>query len=36
MLSFDQTLKAVAVAEGLDVFPELDAEGKALLARLRR
>ena len=36
MLSFDQTLKAVAVAEGLEVFPELDVAGKTLLARLRR
>lgn len=36
LLSFDQTLKAVAVAEGLEVFPQLDQEGKALLAKLRR
>ena len=36
LLSFDQTLKAVAVAEGLAVFPELNEAGKTLLARLRR
>lgn len=36
LLSFDQTAKAVAVAEGMEVFPELNAEGKALLAKLRR
>jgi len=35
LLSFDQTLKAVAVAEGLEVFPELNETGKALLARLK-
>ena len=29
------TLKAVAVAEGLPVFPPLQAAGKALLAKLR-
>ena len=33
---FDQTLKAVAVAEGLEVFPELNEAGKTLLAQLRR
>ena len=36
LLSFDQTAKAVATAEGLEVFPELNPEGKALLAKLRR
>ena len=36
VLSFDRTVKAVAVAEGMEVFPELDLEGKALLAKLRR
>lgn len=36
LLSFDTTLKAVAVAEGLKVFPELDSEGKAILSRLRK
>jgi len=35
LLSFDELLKALAVAEGLEVFPPLAAEGKALLARLR-
>lgn len=35
-LSFDETLKAVAVADGMEVFPPLQAEGKALLANLRR
>ena len=35
LLSFDETLKAVAVAEGLPVFPPLQAAGKALLAKLR-
>ena len=36
LLSFDQTLKAVAVAEGLEVFPELNETGKTLLVQLRR
>lgn len=36
LLSFDDTLKALAVAEGLPVSPELGPEGKTLLARLRR
>lgn len=36
LLSFDQTLKALAVAEGLKVFPELNEAGKTLLARLTR
>jgi predicted nucleic acid-binding protein len=35
ILSFDQTFKALAVAEGLEVFPELDAEGKSLLKKFR-
>ena len=35
LLSFDRTLKALAVAEGLEVFPPLDAEGKHLLAQLK-
>jgi predicted nucleic acid-binding protein len=36
LLSFDQTLKALAVAEGLDVFPPLNLAGRQLLARLKR
>lgn len=36
LLSFDQTLKAVAVAEGLDVFPPLNSAGQQLLAKLKR
>lgn len=36
LLSFDQTLKALALAEGLRVFPELNEAGKILLAQLRR
>lgn len=35
LLSFDQTLKALAVAEGLEVFPELNETGKTLLVRLK-
>ena len=35
-LSFDTTAKALAGAEGIDVFPPLDSAGKQLLARLRR
>jgi predicted nucleic acid-binding protein len=35
LLSFDQTLRALAVAEGLEVFPPLDAEGQ-LLPTLKR
>jgi predicted nucleic acid-binding protein len=35
-LSFDMTAKALAYAEGLNVFPPLDTVGKQLLARLRR
>ncbi len=34
-LSFDERLKAVAEAEGLEVFPPLEADGKQLLAKLR-
>ena len=36
LLFFDDTLKALAVAEGLPVFPELGPEGKTLLADVRR
>jgi predicted nucleic acid-binding protein len=36
LLSFDQTLKALATAEGLDVFPPLDGHGRQLLAKLKR
>lgn len=36
LLSFDGKLKALAVAEGMEVFPELDKEGRAFLAELRR
>jgi predicted nucleic acid-binding protein len=35
LLSFDQALKALAVAEGLEVFPPLDAVGRRLLAELK-
>ena len=35
LLSFDEALKAIAVAEGMKVFPPLEREGKQLLARLR-
>jgi predicted nucleic acid-binding protein len=35
LLSFDERLKAFAVAEGLQVFPVLEGEGRAFLARLR-
>jgi hypothetical protein len=35
-LSFDITAKALAAAEGLRVFPPLDATGKQRLAELRR
>ncbi len=34
-LSFDETAKALAVAEGLEVFPELSQEAKSLLKKLR-
>lgn len=35
-LSFDETIKAVAVAEGLAVFPPLGSEGKQVLSKLRK
>ena len=35
MLSFDEKLKALAVAEGLRVFPELSKEGHVFLTRLK-
>jgi predicted nucleic acid-binding protein len=35
LLSFDETLKALAVAEGLGVFPPLAVEGKTLVSRLK-
>ncbi|MFN3407862.1 MAG: type II toxin-antitoxin system VapC family toxin [Limisphaerales bacterium] len=35
LLTFDDTLAAVAVAEGLEVFPPLTDKGEALLARAR-
>jgi hypothetical protein len=34
-LSHDETLKAIAVAEDMEVFPPLKREGKQLLAKLR-
>jgi predicted nucleic acid-binding protein len=34
LLSFDETLKALASVMGIKVFPELRREGKALVARL--
>ena len=34
-LSFDETVKAVASAEGMEVFPPLNAEGQRMLAKLR-
>lgn len=34
-LSFDTRAKALAAAEGLAVFPPLEAEGKRILSRLR-
>jgi predicted nucleic acid-binding protein len=36
LLSFDQTVKALALAEGLDVFPPLDPRGKRVLTQLKR
>jgi len=36
ILTFDETLKALAVAEGIEVFPPLTAEGKSTLVRLNR
>jgi predicted nucleic acid-binding protein len=35
-LSFDATAKAIAAAEGIEVFPSLGAGEKQLLARLKR
>jgi predicted nucleic acid-binding protein len=35
-LSFDETLKALAVAEGIEAFPPLTSEGKSILAKLKR
>ena len=35
-LSFDATARAMAAAEGIDVFPALAVEEKELLSRLRR
>jgi predicted nucleic acid-binding protein len=34
-LSFDKTAKAMAVAEGLETFPELDRDAKKIFNRLR-
>ena len=36
LLTFDSILGALSVVEGLDVFPPLDDNGKAVLAKLRR
>ena len=36
LLSFDETLKALATAEGIQVFPPLTVKGKQLLGRLKR
>lgn len=36
LLSFDGRLKALAVAEGIEVFPPLDRDGKEALASLKR
>lgn len=35
LLSFDRTLKVLSTAEGLDVYPPLDATAKQLLAKLK-
>jgi predicted nucleic acid-binding protein len=35
LLSFDQTLKVLATAEGLSVFPPLDPHGRQALAKLK-
>ena len=35
LLSFDEKLKALAVAEGIEVYPELNASGKAYLEKLK-
>jgi predicted nucleic acid-binding protein len=36
ILTFDETLKALAMAEGIDVFPPLTSSGKSVLTRLSR
>ena len=36
LLSFDEALKAVAVAEKIEVFPPLSVDGKRLLSGLKR
>lgn len=36
ILTFDETLKALAAAEGIEVFPPLTSEGRAMLAKLKR
>lgn len=36
LLSFDERLKVLAAAEGLQVFPALSKEGRALLAKFKR
>jgi predicted nucleic acid-binding protein len=36
LLTFDATLSALAVAEGLEVYPELSEDGKKTLAKLKR
>ena len=35
ILSFDENLKALATAEGLEVFPQLNSEGRAFLVKLK-
>ena len=35
ILSFDEKLKSLAVAEGFKVYPDLAAEGRSFLAKLR-
>lgn len=36
VLTFDETLKALATAEGIEVFPALTSEGKSILTKLTR
>jgi predicted nucleic acid-binding protein len=36
ILTFDETLKALAAVEGVEVFPPLTSEGKSMVARLSR
>lgn len=36
ILTFDETLKALAAAEGIEVFPPLTSESRSMLGRLRR